>query len=77
MPTYKVGCSLCTCKCVEERRKGETHVHRPSPHLTGRGEGRRLSRAHDVRMNSPLKSGPKPHRSMDSFCNLFLLRDHV
>jgi hypothetical protein len=36
-PTYKMGCSLYTCKCVKERRKGETHVDARSPHLAGRG----------------------------------------
>jgi hypothetical protein len=38
-PTYKVGCSLCTYKCVEERRKGQTHARARSPRLTGRGGG--------------------------------------
>jgi hypothetical protein len=36
-PTYKVCCSLCTCKCVKERRKGQTHARARSPHLAGRG----------------------------------------
>jgi hypothetical protein len=27
-----------------------------------------------VHVNSPPKSGPKPHRSAASFCHLFLLR---
>jgi hypothetical protein len=51
-PTYKVGCSLCTCKCMEERRKGETHArslaspHRAGPRQGGawRGEARRWAR---------------------------------
>jgi hypothetical protein len=36
-PTYKVGYSLCTCKCSEERRKGEIHVRARSPHRAGCG----------------------------------------
>jgi hypothetical protein len=37
-PTYNVGYSLCTCKYVEERRKGVTHARMhslASPRLTG------------------------------------------
>jgi hypothetical protein len=45
-----VGCSLCTCKSVEERRKGETYKHALSP---------RWAKVHDVRMNGLLKSGLK------------------
>jgi hypothetical protein len=80
-PTYKVDCSLCTYKCVDERRKGETHVHACSPHLArpsgawrGVGEARRWVWVHDVHVNSPLKSSPKPHRSATSFCRLFFYR---
>jgi hypothetical protein len=42
-PTYKVGCSLYTCKCVEERGKGETHTlaRLTSPGGAGRGGVRR------------------------------------
>jgi hypothetical protein len=61
-----VGYSLCTCKYVEERRKRVTHAHThslASPRLTGRGVGRRWARAHNVRVNSPPKFGPKSHRS--------------
>jgi hypothetical protein len=32
-PTYKVCCSLYTCKCVDKRRMGETHT---LARLTGR-----------------------------------------
>jgi hypothetical protein len=39
-----------------------------------RGKARRWARAHDVRVNSPSKSGSKPRRSAASFCRLFLLR---
>jgi hypothetical protein len=75
-PTYKVSCSLCTCKCVEERRKGETHARARLPRLASpgqawRGEVRRWVQAHDVRVNSPLKSGPKPRRAAAFFCRLF------
>jgi hypothetical protein len=34
-----VDCSLCTCKSMEERRKGETHTRTRSPYLTGAGHG--------------------------------------
>jgi hypothetical protein len=36
-----------------------------------RGEARRGARAHDVRVNSPPKSDPKPRRPVTSFCRLF------
>jgi hypothetical protein len=80
-----VGCSLCTCKCVEERRKGETHVRARSPRLTGpgragwggawrglawHGEARQWAWAHNVRMNSPSKFDPKPRRPATAFCHL-------
>jgi hypothetical protein len=75
---YKVGYSLCTYKCVEERRNGETHIR--SPHRAGAGRGvswhdevRRWVWAYDVHMNSPSKSGPKTRRSAASFCRLVLL----
>jgi hypothetical protein len=50
-----------------------------SPRWAGPGqvwhaEVRRSVRAHNVRVNSPQKSGPKPHRFAASFCRLFLLR---
>jgi hypothetical protein len=41
------------------------------------GLARRWMWAHDVRMNSPAKSSPKPHRSATSFYCLFLLQVHV
>jgi hypothetical protein len=31
-----------------------------------------LAQAHDMRVNDPLKSCPKPRRSVTSFCCLFL-----
>jgi hypothetical protein len=36
-------------------------------------QGEAMARAHDVHMNSPMKSGPKPHRSVTSFCHLVFL----
>jgi hypothetical protein len=66
--TYKVGCSLCTCKCVEERRKGETRV---LARLASPGVAWRWARAHDVRVNSPSKFGSKPHRPAASFYRFF------
>jgi hypothetical protein len=38
-----------------------------------RGEAMGWALAHDVRVNSPPKSGPKPSRLAASFCRLFLL----
>ncbi len=58
------------------REEREKHT-RASPRLVGCGEMRRWVQAHDVCMNSPPKSGPKPHRSTTSFCHLFLLRVRV
>jgi hypothetical protein len=49
----------------------------PGRDMAWRGEARRWARAHDVRVNSPSKSGPKPHRPAASFCHLFLLRVRV
>jgi hypothetical protein len=45
--------------------------HRDGPGWARRGVVRRWARAHDVRVNSPPKSGPKPHRPAASFCHLF------
>jgi hypothetical protein len=53
---------------VKERRKGKTRTHARSPCLAGPGVVRHG--AHDVRVNSPLKSGLKPHRPAASFCHL-------
>ena len=36
-----MGCSLYTCKSVEERRKGETHARARSPRLAGPGRAGR------------------------------------
>jgi hypothetical protein len=58
-----VGCSLCTCKCVKERRMKEIHV---LARLAGPGH-----------VNSPSKSGSKPRRYTTSFYHLFLLRVHI
>jgi hypothetical protein len=60
-----VGCSLCTCRCLEGRRKRETRARS----LTSCGVVRRW--AHNVHVNSPPKSGPKLRRSAVSFCRLF------
>jgi hypothetical protein len=49
-----------------ERGK-HTHALARSPRLIGPG----AARAHDVRVNSLLKSDPKPHRPASSFCRLF------
>jgi hypothetical protein len=67
-----VGCSLCTCKCVKEKRKGEIRTRLlASSHWAGHGVARRWARAHDVHVNSLTKSGPKPRRTMAFFCHLF------
>jgi hypothetical protein len=63
-----MGCSLCTCKSVEERKKGETHAH---AQLVGYGEVRRW--AYDMCVNGLSKSGPKPRRSVAFLYRLFLL----
>jgi hypothetical protein len=42
--------------------RGEMGKHTRALASSGRGVARRWARAHDVRMNSPLKSGPKPRR---------------
>jgi hypothetical protein len=41
--------------------------------IARRGEARRWVRAHDVSVNSPQKSDPKPYRPTVSFCRLILL----
>jgi hypothetical protein len=61
----KVDCSLYTCNSVEERREGNTHT-RSLASLGGVGQW-----AHDVRVNGPLKSDPKPHKFVAFFCHLF------
>jgi hypothetical protein len=64
-------------------RRGERGKHtRTLSCLTGRGrawrgEAMQWVRAHDVRVNSPPKSGLKPHRPATFFCHLFLLRARV
>jgi hypothetical protein len=67
-----MSCSLCTCKCVEERRKEETYV-RARARLAGHGVARQWARAHDVRVNGPPKSSPKPRRPTASFYHLFFI----
>jgi hypothetical protein len=62
-------------------RRGETEKHMcsfASSHRAGqgrawRGLARRWARAHDVHVNSPSKSSPKPRMPAASFCHLFLL----
>jgi hypothetical protein len=52
--------------CEGEEKGGNTCAltHLASPRLAGPGGAWRgvVARAHDVRVNSPPKSGPKPHR---------------
>jgi hypothetical protein len=57
------------------KRNGETHARARSPRRAGRGVARRW--AHDVRVNSPSKSGPKPRKPATFFYRLFLLRVRV
>jgi hypothetical protein len=63
--------------CGEKEKGGNTHArslaspHLAMPRLARRGEVRRWVQAHDVRVNSPLKSGPKPRRAAALFCRLF------
>jgi hypothetical protein len=56
---------------VERKRKEETNTHALSPG----GVGRR-ARAHDIHVNGPSKSRPKPCRHATPFCSLFLLHVH-
>jgi hypothetical protein len=56
----------------EGEEKGENTGARS---LASRGVA--WARMYDVHMNSPPKSGPKPHRHAASFCHLFLLRVRV
>jgi hypothetical protein len=48
-------------------------LSRVGPGGVGWGMARLWARAHDMRVNSPPKSGRKPHRPAASFCHLFLL----
>jgi hypothetical protein len=68
-----MDCSLCIYKYVEERRNGE-HTH-AFARLAGAwcDMARRWAQAHNVRVNSLSKSGPKPRRLAISFYRLFLL----
>jgi hypothetical protein len=43
------------------------------PSEAGHGGARRWAWVHNVCVNSPLKSSPKPHRFATSFYHLFLL----
>jgi hypothetical protein len=54
--------------CGGEKKGGNT---RALARLVVAGHGE--ARAHDVHVNSPPKSGPKPRRPAASFCRLFLL----
>jgi hypothetical protein len=64
-------------------RRGEREKHTrvlariASPGGVRRGVVRRWAQAHDLHVNSPLKSVPKHRRSAASFCRLVLLRVHV
>jgi hypothetical protein len=54
-------------------RKGETHARARLPRWAGRG----VAWVHDLHVNGPSKSEPKPGRSAASFYLLFLLRVRV
>jgi hypothetical protein len=71
--------ALYALASVWRREEKGKHTRARSSRRAGpwRGEARRWARAHDVRVNSPLKSDPKPHRPTSSFYHLFLLRVHV
>jgi hypothetical protein len=75
--------ALYTFVSVWRRGERGKHTRARSPRRAGVGHGvacgmaRRWAQVHDVCMNSPPKSGPKPHRPAASFCRLFLLRVHV
>jgi hypothetical protein len=86
-----VGYSLCICKSMEERRKGETHTHArllrrierggvgwgTVTHGEARGgTARQWARAHDMGVNGLLKSDPKLCWSGTSFYRLYLLQAH-
>jgi hypothetical protein len=62
----------------EEKERNTRACSLASPRLTEPGqawrdEARRWARAHDMHVNSLLKSSPKPHRSATSFGRLILL----
>jgi hypothetical protein len=60
-----------THQVMDERREcGEPHTRARSPGLAGPG---RRARAHDMRVNGPLKSGPSPCGGATSFCRLNFL----
>jgi hypothetical protein len=61
--------NTCACSITSPGRAGCG--------MAWQGEARQWVRAHDVRVNSLPKFGPKPHRSAASFYRLFLLRDCV
>jgi hypothetical protein len=59
-------------------RRGQREKHTCAlARRAGHGVVRRWARAHDVRVNSPSKSGSKLRRLVASFYRLFLLRVHV
>jgi hypothetical protein len=56
---------------------GEKYRNTHAGSLASPGQARRGVQAHDVHVNSSVKSDPKPHRSVTSFFHLFLLRVHI
>jgi hypothetical protein len=61
-------------KCEEEKKERNTRARSLAlSGQAGRGEARRWAWVHDMCMNCPPKSRPKPRRSMTYFCCLFLL----
>jgi hypothetical protein len=67
--------TLYVLTSVWRRGEREKHTRAPtrlaSPGGAGCGVARRWARAHDVRVYSLPKSGPKPRRPTASFCCLF------
>jgi hypothetical protein len=58
---------LQVCGREEKGENTRARALARSPRRAGPG----ATRAHDVCVNSLLKSGPKPHRPTSSFCHLF------
>jgi hypothetical protein len=57
--------------CGREEKGGNTRARSLARLASSGRAGPGAARAHDVRVNSLLKSGPKPHRPASSFCRLF------
>jgi hypothetical protein len=56
--------------CVGEEKERNTHARS----LASLRRAGRWARVHDVHVNSPPKSGPKPHSPAASFYHLVLLQ---